>query len=551
MCGIVAYSGEDNFNPDKIKLLMLWNATERGKDSTGIFTPSLGVVKNITEAKVFLNKMDFEPEKQFMGHVRSKTSGYNILKNAHPFDFDHLVGIHNGTLDNIWSILPEFELSSANYNVDSEALFAILNKTLEPKNIAKIIGSMALVWHYKKTGNLYIYRNDERPLYYGFIDKGVYISSIKESLEMISCTKIEEFKEEELYKIEGSNVISCDIKIKKAVKPIPVINVPKTVPIQSFKGYWGRFTNKFVKIYKEAYYRGAIDLDILDEDFVLFKYNGLEHENYLYSAHMITIFKNGKLLGDFFVDNTIITQNCFFNKSTTNVYYWGVFTEELLLENENLLDDYHHYLKGSIAWIGQFKSSSDNTFFCKPEKMVTSIFYHCLEPNLVIPLCGANVNRKVDEKLLFLNYFKDFDFSKYNTTTTKLKIVNNEKEEEEASNIFFHNASYGYSEREKNIEKYNSVEAADDEDNTEELEYHIPESQVLEFREDLNDKMSTFLHKSYVDAKNDLDLFDINEQMMLTIDELLFDYFEAFKEQWETEEVNNTEKVLDKEEHAN
>ena len=39
--------------------------------------------------------------------------------------------------------------------------------------------------------------------------------------------------------------------------------------------------------------------------------------------------------------------------------------------------------------------------------------------------------------------------------------------------------------------------------------------------------------------------------MMLTIDELLFDYFEAFKEQWETEEVNNTEKVLDKEEHAN
>ena len=53
-CGLIGYSGKKNFNKDKINLVMLWNSFERGRDSTGIYSPKNNLIKEADPAAKFL-----------------------------------------------------------------------------------------------------------------------------------------------------------------------------------------------------------------------------------------------------------------------------------------------------------------------------------------------------------------------------------------------------------------------------------------------------------------------------------------------------------------
>ena len=209
MCGIVAYSGKKHFDSDKIKLLMYWNSVERGEDATGIFTPEAGVYKKAKSCNEFLtaNNLNIYLSNQFIGHVRQSTSGNaKIDRNAHPFEFGVITGVHNGTLKNIWGLLPSYGLASKDYNVDSEALYKLISDK-GPEIIGKIEGAMALVWYNSDKNVLQVYKNDERTLFRGKIDGNMYISSIQEPLKVIGCTQIKEFKDETLYSISNGEVI--------------------------------------------------------------------------------------------------------------------------------------------------------------------------------------------------------------------------------------------------------------------------------------------------------------------------------------------------------
>lgn len=97
----------------------------------------------------------------FLGHVRHATKGKISEKNAHPFEKENIVGMHNGTLD--WKDYdPKGDIT------DSEMMFQDFSdygveyvlKSLDPKS-AYAITALDL-----KTNEIVFARNDLRPLSY-------------------------------------------------------------------------------------------------------------------------------------------------------------------------------------------------------------------------------------------------------------------------------------------------------------------------------------------------------------------------------------------------
>jgi len=214
MCGIVGYSGVIAPDQKLLKLLMIYNALERGKDSAGIYSPSKGIIKDNISMVDFLNKYNvFSEDHVFIGHARAATVGTIIKENAHPFKVNDTVLVHNGTLRYTYPLMEKVGLKWNQFNVDSELLCHAVNKFDEPDFLEDVNGAIATIWtNVKKPNTLYVYRNYERPLYYGYLDGNMYISSIKESLEVIDCKKIDQFDTGHLYTITDGKFTKRKLK---------------------------------------------------------------------------------------------------------------------------------------------------------------------------------------------------------------------------------------------------------------------------------------------------------------------------------------------------
>lgn len=218
MCGIIGFSSKNKFNKDKIIQLIMWNTFERGVDATGIYSPKNGLLKTVENGFDFVQKNNIIEDDIFMAHVRAATVGDKTKSsNAHPFQYDGVTFLHNGTLKNHVDLLYKHELKYADFSVDSQVIAGIIGKEQNFNVISEIDGPAAFLIHHDKTPNiLYAFRNSERPLFRGMIGDDMYISSIKESLKLIGCTKIKDFKENYLYAIKDGKIIDY-----KAVKNTP------------------------------------------------------------------------------------------------------------------------------------------------------------------------------------------------------------------------------------------------------------------------------------------------------------------------------------------
>ncbi len=216
MCGIVGFSSLEPFDVDKINTLMYINSIKRGEDCTGIYSPLNGLKKSLDAGWKFVTGKDkLKPDKILLAHVRSKTVGGNSIENAHPFKKGNWYLIHNGTLKNHWQLLKKYGLSFNAYNVDSEIITGCIAEDDNLEIIKEIDGAAAFVIHDDRHSNrLYVFRNEERPLFKGYVGASMYISSIEESLKLIGCVNIKEFKKDYLYTIEDGSIIGNPIKIK-------------------------------------------------------------------------------------------------------------------------------------------------------------------------------------------------------------------------------------------------------------------------------------------------------------------------------------------------
>ncbi len=237
MCGISASSGRFKYDLEKLMLLILYNQS-RGEDSTGMWAQGHGIAKVSGPAsETLLPGVQLPESNMVFVHNRQATGsqqGRKDKKNAHPFRYGKIVGCQNGGVKNGFQLGKKHELDYLKMDVDSMIIYAVMNKLKEkdPKSnyiedtIKQIEGPMALVFTDEdQPDTLYCYRNSERPLYRGVIklkkdEQQMYMSSIEDSLHAISCTDIQEFKENYLYKIQFGKIESTKLVKYVAEKPV-------------------------------------------------------------------------------------------------------------------------------------------------------------------------------------------------------------------------------------------------------------------------------------------------------------------------------------------
>lgn len=231
-CGIVGYSGKKPCNIDKVSLMLMHNSDRRGGDNTGIYSLETGVIKNDKKADEFLIENPIPKTNLLIAHARKSSVGGKATVNAHPFENDNIVLVHNGTLTNYITLRTAAKLDVAKFSTDTQILAKLMDDDSKKEQVvfstlSEYTGAAALLFTDKRDPTvLFAYRNMERPLFHGVVDKGMYISSMKENLQIIGCEDIQEFPAFYVHTIkEGKLLNSTYYKEKEAVVTSHVSNV--------------------------------------------------------------------------------------------------------------------------------------------------------------------------------------------------------------------------------------------------------------------------------------------------------------------------------------
>lgn len=198
MCGLTGiFSSIISDEETKIFKELMILSSLRGIDSSGACVVSGEKTITAQIAKSTINPTQFLMEKHvkdmleknykvgLMGHTRLATKGNINTKNAHPFRFHNIIGMHNGTCHG------EFEGKTKD-NTDSEAIFKNIEEKGTEEGLKYVTNkawtfAYALIWYEQKTGIVNMIRNYERPLFYAVnkVLKTVFVSSEEHFLECV------------------------------------------------------------------------------------------------------------------------------------------------------------------------------------------------------------------------------------------------------------------------------------------------------------------------------------------------------------------------------
>lgn len=176
ICGLVGVAGEINAKEEGVFKRLLELDTIRGPHSTGIYgvdargedllVKKVGTPWDLMEYKayddVFRKRLTV-----LMGHNRWATKGKVNSTNAHPFEHDHIVGAHNGTLRNQTLLIDHKE-----FEVDSDNIFYSISKEGVDETVKNLSGAFALTWWDKEQETMNFVRNSERPLWVCISENG-------------------------------------------------------------------------------------------------------------------------------------------------------------------------------------------------------------------------------------------------------------------------------------------------------------------------------------------------------------------------------------------
>lgn len=175
MCGLVGIAGDTSGSWKDIFTELLLVDSVRGLHSTGagfvsrakedfMLAKKPGHPFNLFDSKEFEDGMSIsKSQKVILGHNRYATIGEKTAVNAHPFMFEDIMGMHNGTLEK-WSI--NHLDNPEKFGTDSEAIFHTIQNTSAKETVSRMYGAWALVWYDKRDRTLNFLRNDRRPLHY-------------------------------------------------------------------------------------------------------------------------------------------------------------------------------------------------------------------------------------------------------------------------------------------------------------------------------------------------------------------------------------------------
>lgn len=176
MCGLTGVAGKIGKKEEDIFRDLLVVDALRGTDSTGIAVVSsqfdVKIAKQVGNPYELFDTKSYDRalmglNRVLIGHNRWSTVGVSNRANAHPFQYDHITGAHNGTLKNKGTLL-----NGNDFAVDSQALYNHIAKEGLKSAITKADGAWALTWWDANEKTINFLRNQERPLWMVRSDDG-------------------------------------------------------------------------------------------------------------------------------------------------------------------------------------------------------------------------------------------------------------------------------------------------------------------------------------------------------------------------------------------
>ncbi|MNF29809.1 Glutamine--fructose-6-phosphate aminotransferase [isomerizing] [compost metagenome] len=265
MCGLVGVAGHINGKEEGVFKRLLEIDTIRGPHSTGIlgvdargFTTvvkKVGTPWDLYEYKSF-DEIFRKKLTVLMGHNRFATKGKISSLNAHPFEHDHIIGAHNGTLRN-QGLLPDHQ----KFDVDSDNIFHSISKLGVAQTVEKLCGAFALTWWDEEQETMNFIRNTERPLHICLSEDGKTIFWASESWMLEVTLKLAGIKHHPIFEPASGTLFSYKIQIDYNVKELdpPKVEalklhtyyVAKTTSTSTTQGSGGKSGNVFDAANKE------------------------------------------------------------------------------------------------------------------------------------------------------------------------------------------------------------------------------------------------------------------------------------------------------------
>lgn len=171
MCGIVGVAGWVAQREKTVFSNLLGWDVVRGPHATGVAAirknNDVHIFKRAMHAYDFMDLKGYDAaidnSKILIGHNRFGTVGSNSHRNAHPFVFDNIVGVHNGTIQYMdRKVLKDHD----KFDTDSEAIYYNIGEFGPKEALKDLKGAWSLVWWNRVDHTLNFLRNKERPMYW-------------------------------------------------------------------------------------------------------------------------------------------------------------------------------------------------------------------------------------------------------------------------------------------------------------------------------------------------------------------------------------------------